>query len=104
MEVVYRGRRLGKSTEMVKLALAHDAYIVVPDRHQAHFLREQYPNIKMPITWQELMQSNLQGMHPSARKVVIDNLDECLQSMVRPVKIMGVSLNNDSEIWTPDLD
>ena len=95
MEVICKGRRFGKTTEIVKLALEHDAYIVVPDRHQARHLFEEYPNIRFPITWDELMQTRMQGAHPSARKIVIDNLDMCLEAMLSPVKILGVSLNKD---------
>lgn len=87
------GRQQGKTTAMIREASEHFAYIVCPDRRQAEYVFRMAQgmgvDIPFPITWGDFVANRYNPA--GVRGFVIDNLDQCLQSMTR-VPIVGASL------------
>lgn len=88
MQIIWRANRMGKTTEVVKIALKNDAYFVAATAHDVKRLTEQYPGLKA-ITWFEFLRDGKAGLN--IRKAVIDDLDRCIQ-MLTPVNIIAASM------------
>ncbi|MFD6400791.1 hypothetical protein [Nocardia sp. NPDC060249] len=93
IEFVSGGRQFGKTVAMIRLAAEHGGYIVVPNHRQARHVADQAEamglSIPFPMTWTEFAQGRYSPR--GVRNVVIDNLDQCLQSMAT-VPILGASI------------
>lgn len=79
MKVVTGPRQSGKTTEAIRLANEHDAYLVVHTRERARqvYHGENYPELdRFPLTYQELKSGHL----GQPRRVVIDDLGMLLGS------------------------
>ncbi len=98
--LIHRARRGGKTTEAVKLAIQTGAYLIVPNRNEALRLSKEFPELRFPITWNEFLQSRMQGSF--VRKVVIDNLDQCIQQMF-PFTIEAVTMSTPLDRKNPNL-
>lgn len=94
MEVIYKARRLGKTTEVIKKAAETKAYIIVPNEQQKREVlrraEEMKVNIRNPVTWAEFQQDQMRGSW--VRNVVIDNADLILQQVFADLKIEAISL------------
>lgn len=95
MIVIVRPRQGGKTTEVLRVAALHFAYIVVPTRADVDRLWQQARlddiNIPQPITWQEFIEHRYHGT--GVRAFVIDDLDRCVQSMTG-VEVKAASLTS----------
>jgi hypothetical protein len=100
MHVIIRPRQGGKTTEILKQAAAHHAYIVVPTLQDVTRLWREILRLQLelpqPITWQEFINKPSTGTC-----VVIDDLDRCVQFMTR-AHIAAVSLSSGGEDVWPD--
>lgn len=96
IKVIVRSRQAGKTTEAIKLAGEKYAYIVCPDVQQVRFIeklaRDMGIKIPLPLTWREFVEKHYYGA--GVKGFVIDNLDQCLQSMTS-VNIEAVTFNED---------
>lgn len=112
MELIIRPRQGGKTTEVLRLAARHFAYIVVPTYQDVERLwslaRELQLDIPQPITWQQFIESRYGssrgaqtfGVFPAGARgygvkaFIIDDLDRCLDTMTN-VPIVGASLSGE---------
>jgi hypothetical protein len=96
--MIIRGRQGGKTTEMIRLAAEHHAYIVCTDQRRARQIAEQARgmglSIPFPLTageWRE------RSYHPpGVRGLLFDDLDRIIQGMT-PVPVLAAT-------WTADED
>lgn len=92
MELIIRPRQGGKTTETLRLAAEHFAYIVVPtqaDQERIWRLSLQLQlNIPYPITWAEFV-AGARGRRIDA--FVIDDVDRCIQQTAALVPVIGAS-------------
>jgi hypothetical protein len=95
MEIIIRPRQGGKSTEALRRAAEHFAYIVVATQQEGQELwaraKQLQLTIPQPITWAEFIKSRYYGR--GVRAFVIDNLDRCIQSE-HPVPVVAVTMND----------
>ena len=79
MKVITGSRGSGKTTEAIRLANEHDAYLAVHSEARARniYHNECYPELdRFPITYEKIRF----GLFGHPRRVVIDDLDMLLQS------------------------
>ena len=97
MKVIYRPRQAGKTLELIKIAEKDNLYIVCPNRSQVYHIAELAKKIGLvipfPLTWQELIDK--QYYSKTINGFLIDNLDQCIQTLSPTVEIKGVSLTNE---------
>lgn len=82
MEVIFKPKGAGKSTDLIKKSAETGTYIVVVDRKRALHLRDMAASmglhIPFPITFAEcISQSGWKGSY--IRKVYIDDADDFIQ-------------------------
>lgn len=93
MKIIHHGRRMGKTTKVIKLANDTGAYIVVPTRQDVMRLMEYNPPPdRFPLTWNEFLDCRMQGSF--VRNIVFDDIDRCL-AMLAPVVIEGLSITGE---------
>lgn len=97
MLIYARGRRMGKTTDLISVAAEGFLYVVVPDRRQAMLAAEMAESmdldIPFPLTWDEFANGRFRGS--GVNGFVIDNLDMCVQSMARGTPVRAVSLTTE---------
>ena len=119
IRVVVRGRRGGKTSEMIKLTAADpDAIMIVANSPQAGWVKRQaiLMGIRLRpeqiITMGQVQNGELQGHAWSPRYGVVDNADVVLE-MLLGIPIGAISLNaaeldlkpvSDEEVLQPQLD
>lgn len=98
MKTIIRGRRAGKTYELIKQAAEENLYIICVNQTQAHSIAAQATQlgftIPFPLTWSDFVTKRYYGRNING--FLIDNLDMCIQSMT-PVEIKTVSLNGVAE-------
>ena len=100
MDVIYRGRGKGKSTELIKRSVETNAYIIVSTMQRAHSLKRQakelgYPEMLFPVTIDEYLQYRFRGSY--VRHVLLDDADLILQRIFSDVTIDAISLTDLSD-------
>lgn len=95
MEIYARHRREGKTTDLIRLAVAEFLYIVCPNRQMAavtwDLARRMGLDIPQPITWAEFAGGHYYGR--GIRGFAIDNLEMCVQGMTTvPIRAISVNL------------
>ena len=97
MDKIIKPRRAGKSLELIKIAEASNAYIIVPTRRDAlnlMKLAEKHGHkILFPVTVDEYMQSRFRGSF--VRNILIDDADIVLQMIFREVAIDAISMTDE---------
>lgn len=98
MEIIYMGRRCGKTTRAIKAAAEHFAYIVCMnmDNCTAVFnqAKEMGLDIPFPITMREFVSGEYAGK--GVKGFVIDNADMLLQSISK-VPIRAITINMEDK-------
>lgn len=98
MKIIVRGRRAGKTYDIIKQASEENLYIICANQAQVRGIADQARDlgfvIPFPMTWNEFVTQKYYGRNING--FVIDNLDMCLQSMT-PVEIKTVTLNGVAE-------
>lgn len=88
--LIHGGRRIGKTTKAIALAIESGACLVVPDRDRAKQIKDEVPDLKRVLSWEELLQGKLLGT--GVRKIVIDDLDRCIEMQFRD-EIIAVTMS-----------
>lgn len=93
MKIISGPRASGKTTEAIKLANEEGAYLVVSTRERARAINnEKYPDPeRFQITYDELL-NHRGGQH--VRKVVIDNMEDFVQRVVRQFAVAGGTITH----------
>ena len=91
------GRGSGKTTECIKFAAEHNAYIVCRSQGEAHRIAVAATamglRIPFPITYSEFVQGRFFG--PNINGFVIDDVDELVRQLARDVDVIAMSLYGD---------
>ena len=98
MKVIVTGRRGGKTTQAIKLAAEHFAYIVCRSLNEAHRIAEQARemrlDIPLPITYSEFLKGNFYGF--GVKAFVVEDVEFMLQHyFAKHVPIVGVTLTEE---------
>ena len=97
MDVIYKGRGKGKSTELIKRSVETNSYIIVDTMQRAYSLKRQaeklgYPEMLFPVTIDEYLIYKFRGSY--VRHVLLDDADNILQHIFRDVTIDVISLTD----------
>ncbi len=98
MKVIVTIPQAGKTTEAIEIARQTKAYLVVRDRTEAKRIYSKNPDIKFPITFEELLSDKVRGL--KSRNIVIDNLDMFIQRVLPLCKVEAVTLTKDERAET----
>ena len=98
MQVIYKPRGTGKSTDLIKLSVETNSYILVKDRKRALDLSKMasdlgYPQMLFPITLTEYMANKMKGSH--VKTILIDDADDILQAIFNTVTIQAITLTKE---------
>ena len=83
MKIIVRGRRAGKTTEMIRLAAETGSYIVCTDQRRARQIAERARELGLSIPF-PLTAEEWAGRHyhpPGVRGIAFDDLDRIIQGM-----------------------
>ena len=94
MEIIYKPRRMGKTTEVIKRCAEQGGYILVPNKVIADMTFKMAQDmgllIPFPITALEFQEGKY--WHLGVRRLHIDNAELVLQAMSRvPIKTLSLS-------------
>lgn len=91
VRLIQGGLGCGKTTRAVKHCIATGSNFIVMDWRRAKEIIGQYPTLRGRVfTWEQLLTTKLQGNFN--QRVVIDDLDHAIESLLRPVQIMGATM------------
>lgn len=94
MEIIYKPRRSGKTTELIKACILKGGYIVCNNEREAHRIQEQAKDmgykIPLPITYDELINKQYSK---NISKLHIDNLGIFLDRLTQG-KVETITLNH----------
>lgn len=93
--VIVRGpKQSGKTTELIRMAAEHSAYLVVFGHDQAYQAtqkaKEMGLDIHFPLTYKEFISGAFDQR--GVRGVVIDNVDMLVQYMAGRVPVAAISM------------
>ena len=98
MEVIYRSRGRGKTTDLIKIAAEGFYYMVCANMKRvqwtANLARELGLDIPFPVTFDEFIRKEYYGK--GIKGFVIDDADQLLQYM-SSVPVFAVALNDSSK-------
>lgn len=104
MITVIRGRRGGKTTELIKMAHKRGGVIICHNRIAVDYIYRQALELMMPIrepiTFQQFISGNA-FYGDKVEEVYIDELLLCLQQVSRPI-VHAVSLTPQPEDYEQD--
>lgn len=95
---IIKGRRQGKTTDLIKLSSEMNIYILVADRNRALNIQKQAEKlglkIPFPVTVAEYFHSG--GFWGSfVKQILIDDAEDVLQAVFSSVSITGITLTYD---------
>jgi hypothetical protein len=97
MNIIYKQRHQGKTTELIKNCFEVDGLIITSDYKSKRYILEiaQKMNIKIkePEVFFDFMYNRKFGMF--RQKLFIDNLELCLQSIISEHEIDTIVLNKE---------
>ena len=104
MDVIYRKKRTGRTSELIARAASTGAYIVCANserrRNIVALARDLDIKIRHPVTIGEHRQDpTWRGSW--VRNIVIDDLDACLQGLFPSLDIEAIVLEDTTESETP---
>lgn len=96
MKVISRTRRMGKTTDLLELAIAKGLIFVCHDTMEVKRLEQICKEAKLDppkfMTFEKFISREWLGMERSS-KFVIDNVDMLLERIAAPFEIVAVALN-----------
>lgn len=97
MRIIKGPRQSGKTTELIKLAAEHNAYIVVPSYEAAEAVakkaREMGLDIPFPTMYSTFMRGEFYAR--GIRAFIIDNVDALVQYMAGRVPVIAISMTEE---------
>jgi hypothetical protein len=90
MRIKIGTRQTGRTTWAAALAQTTGAYLVVRSQRTAERVAKEFPGIRFPMTYDELLRDKLHGS--SVQNIVIDDADGFLQYVVESLRIEGITL------------
>ena len=99
MKIIMRGRRNGKTTELIKMSAENGGYIVCRSHNAASMIKKQSKEmglkIPYPITYAELLRKSYYAK--GVKKLYIDDVDELLRTLTRGVEVEAITINIQEE-------
>lgn len=97
MNIIYKSKGKGKTTELIKMSAEKNLYILVADRNRQrevfNLSRDLNLNIPFPITVEEYFRSGkLRGSFIST--ILIDDADDVLQQIFNTVVIDTITITD----------
>lgn len=97
MNIIYKGRGKGKTTELIKMSAEKNLYILVADRNRQrevfNLARDLNMNILFPITIEEYFKSN-KLKNSFVNTILIDDADDILQQIFNTVVIDTITITD----------
>ena len=97
MNKIIKGRRQGKTTELIRHSAETRTYILVANRQRVEQVFKQAQsmgfNIPYPVTVEEYMRSGFRGSFINS--ILIDDADDVLSQVFSNVRIETITLSND---------
>jgi len=95
MKFIIRPRRAGKTTEAIRLAVAHNAIIVSGERHECYLIEQLAKQlgyrIQQPLTVDEFIHGHFYNR--KGESFVIDNLELLLERPSKGLPIIAVTMS-----------
>ena len=91
MEVIYKGKGQGKTTDIVKRVVECDGILLVPNISQYHHIKNNYPYIKDKVIVFDDRQVLVRH-----KPIFADNVDHILYHVIGH-DLVGVSINKDTD-------
>lgn len=96
MDIIYRGRAEGKTTELIKRSIEENAYIIVINRGRALAVKKLadklgYRQLLFPVTFQEYMSNKMRGSY--VRNVLIDDADDLIKLIFSSVNVLAITMS-----------
>lgn len=96
MEIIYKSRGRGKTSELIRMSEKTGYYILCTDRRRADQVFDQARkmgcNIPYPVTVHDYLVNEFRGSW--IRNIYIDDADDVLQHIFRTVKIEAISMTD----------
>ena len=96
MNKIIKGRRQGKTTELIKRSAETRTYILVANRQRVEQVFEQAQsmglNIPYPVTVEEYMRSGFRGSFINS--ILIDDADDVLSQVFSNVRIETITMSD----------
>lgn len=100
MNIIYKNRGKGKTTELIKISAEKYLYILVADKNRQrevfNLARDLNLNIPFPITVEDYFRSDkLRGSF--IKTILIDDADDILQQIFNTVIIDTITITKETE-------
>ena len=96
MNKIIKGRRQGKTTELIKRSAETRTYILVANRQRVEQVFKQAQsmglNIPYPVTVEEYMRSGFRGSFINS--ILIDDADDVLSQVFSNVRIETITMSD----------
>jgi len=96
MDIIIKGKRQGKTTELIKRASKDWLYIICHSQREAHRIQDvaQKMNLKIPfpLTYDEFIKAQYHGR--GINGFLIDNIEMLLNHMTWAVPIKAITLTD----------
>lgn len=97
MKVIIGTRNSGKTHEAIALANKRNAHLVVNTEKMKRIVIDQMPDVKHRVfSYHDIKRGRLEGIHPN--RIVIDDLEWFIQSMIGSLEVAGVTMNQDEKV------
>lgn len=105
MNIIYKSRGKGKTTELIKMSAEKNLYILVADRNRQrevfNLARDLNLNIPFPITVEDYFRDKLRGSFINT--ILIDDADYVLQQIFNTVVIDTITITDKENKWKKKL-
>lgn len=96
MQIIMRGRRNGKTTELIKMCAENGGYIVCRSKEIAKMIQVQAKemglSIPLPLSYTEFISGSYYGRR--IEKIYIDDADELLKRLAHGVVLEAITISN----------
>lgn len=108
MDLIYKPRMSGKTTELIQRAAKDWLYIVCLNRREVERVAEEASrmgqDIPFPITFKEFVRGEFSSKHGRIKGFLIDNVDVMLAHAARGVPVVAVTMTLEEPVKLEDED
>lgn len=99
MKIIKRGRRNGKTTELIRMCAENGGYIVCRSKEIAKIIqiqaKEMGLSIPLPLSYAEFIKGSYFGRR--IEKIYIDDADELLKRLAHGVVLEAITISDPEE-------
>ena len=93
MRQILRTRRKGKTADAIRLCIQENAVLVTP--FDPHYIEDEalklFHTTVRVVRFKDFLNNTLEGCHHE--KFVIDNVEECLQQVIKDNTLLALTMN-----------